>query len=204
MITDNAYKEGIAILSTTFRIIPESDGDRKIVLRMWRSVFDERFEDDREFLLAVKRFVLNTPKLYPGDNWLAMFLELAKPKVKETVGDVINLIFDVINTVSFLYPNEATKNKLAWLESHSPIAYAIGNRIGWAEMAKSTNLDVLRGQIRAIADEEIRRANESGIIPKTASQAIGDERGAVSLKQIIQNTAIGGQKLLDIDKHTRE
>ena len=44
MITDNAYKEGIAILSTTFRIIPESDGDRKIVLRMWRSVFQRKHQ----------------------------------------------------------------------------------------------------------------------------------------------------------------
>lgn len=194
MITNNAFKEGVALLNTTFRIMPDDDNDRKIALRLWRSTFDERFDTDGDFLSTVKQFILGTPKLYPGDNWLAILLERAKPKVKETVGDVVELILDVLGSVSFLYPDEDTKAKLNWLKSKSPVAYAIGTRLGWSEMARSSNTDVLRGQIRAIADEEIKRINATGAVAMSAKDVVLNG-GAIPLKQILQNSALESKKI---------
>lgn len=194
MITNNAFKEGVALLNTTFRIMPDDDDDRKIALRLWRSTFDERFDTDGDFLSTVKQFILGTPKLYPGDNWLAILLEKAKPKVKETVGDVVELILDVLGSVSFLYPDDDTKAKLNWLKSKSPVAYAIGTRLGWSEMARSSNTDVLRGQIRAIADEEIKRINATGAVAMSAKDVVSNG-GVIPLKQILRNSALESKKI---------
>lgn len=184
MISSNSFKKGIAVLLTAFPHLKPDDESKEYVLRFWKAAIDKNCATDEQFLDAISSFVLNTPKLYPTDNWLAMLIDRLKPKIRETVGDVTELILDVISSVSFIYPNEATDRKLMWLKEKSPITYAIGSRIGWREMAECTNLDVLRGQIRAIAEAEIDRTNETGQIAFSAKNVV-EKREMIALKDII-------------------
>ena len=186
MISSNSFKKGIAVLLATFPHLKPDEESQEYVLRFWKAAIDKNCATDEQFLDAVSSFVLNTPKLYPTDNWLAMLIDSLKPKVQETIGDITELIIDVISSVSFIYPSEETENKLQWLKEKSPISFAVGNRIGWRSMAECTNIDVLRGQIRSIAEAEIDRANKIGQITLSAKefvQLLGDSNKKLLIKE---------------------
>lgn len=172
MISSNSFKKGIAVLLAAFPHLKPDDESKEYVLRFWKAAIDKNCATDEQFLDAIGRFVLETPKLYPTDNWLAMLIDSLKPKIQETIGDVTELIIDVISSVSFVYPSEETENKLQWLKEKSPISYAVGNRLGWRSMAECSDLGVLRGQIRAIAEAEIERANKIGQITLSAKEFV--------------------------------
>ena len=190
-LTDKAFKQGVATLLTVFPHLTPDAENREFVMKFWKRAFEQVAQSEQQFIDAVNSFVLNTTKLYPSDNWLAMLLNNMKPKIKETAGDVVELIFDVLRSVSFSYPNIKTVEKMEWLKSKSPIAYAVGNRLGWKQMAVSENYDVLRGQIRTLAEAEIARANQNGYIASTAEDVVEDK----NLIPLI--SSISDKKLLD-------
>lgn len=188
MVTDYNFKSGMSLIFSTFpHLKPTENAD--FVLKVWHKAFNSL--TDEQFVSAVSDFAINTKKLYPSDNWVAMVLDRFKPKVTETVGDIVELIMNVIGSVSFLYPNEQTQIALNNLKAKSPIAYAVGTRLGWREMATSENMDVLRGQIRAIAEQEVTRANETGSIAPSAKDVVEDGGELIPLIQRISK-----QKLL--------
>lgn len=190
MISSNSFKKGIAVLLATFPHLKPDEESQEYVLRFWKAAIDKNCDSDDQFQDAIGRFVLETPKLYPTDNWLAMLIDKLKPKIQETIGDITELIIDVISSVSFIYPNEATENKLQWLKEKSPISYAVGNRLGWRSMSECSDLGVLRGQIRAIAEAEIERANRIGQITLSARefvQLFADSNQKLLIKEEKQN-----------------
>lgn len=103
------------------------------------------FQDISNALLdAAVRFVTENPKLFPGDSFIAMIRQLAKPVLQET-GDVVELAFQAVRDFVPMHERDA----MEWLKSKSPLIAASVRRIGYLELA-GQEPDVIRGQLRAI------------------------------------------------------
>lgn len=164
-VTLDNFKKGLAVLWATFPSI-KPNSDSEFILRVWLKAFSRL--TDEQFLNGIQKFVFEIKKLYPSDNWIAILLDICKPKLRENANDVTRLIMDTISNYNY-YDPEGFRNSLNKLKKQSPIAYATGERLGWTDMVQTSNMEVLRGQIFRSAEMEIKRANETGIIQINAS-----------------------------------
>jgi hypothetical protein len=121
--------------------------------------------EDKDFLNAISRFLLEKPKLYPGDNFIALIRQVARPTLTETEGDVIELAFQAARDFGYMREKDA----LDWLKKKSPLVAAAVRRFGYLDICKSENSDVIRGQLRAIFKAEKERSRQAGGIVESAA-----------------------------------
>lgn len=89
-----------------------------------------------------------------------------------------------MNRFGGIYGN-ATKAR-AWVELRSPIcASVIFDKVGFYEIATATNLDVIRGQIKQIFNEEKERALRLGVIAGSAKEFVAGLPDADKVKSLI-------------------
>lgn len=163
-----AFKQGLSILFASHPQL-EPKQDKNFVLKAWRAMFQDMSEQD--FLNAITRFVMETPKLYPGDNWVAQVRQLAKPTLPETEGDCIELAFEAVSQFGYMREPEA----MNWIETKSPLIAACVQRIGFQMICKSEEPDVIRGQLRATFKTEKERSKQFSGVVSTAQDFIGGQ-----------------------------
>ncbi len=164
ILTETGFTNALAILYTTHPQLRPDKAVEKFILQVWFKLFQDLSDD--VLINAVARFVIETPKLYPGDSWLAMVRQIAKPTLPETEGDCVELVLESVSRFGYMRESDA----MDWLQSRSPLIAACARRIGYQEICRSENSDVLRGQIRAIFKSEKERAIQAGGIMSSAEQ----------------------------------
>lgn len=171
MASELGFKKAMALLFVTFpdRKPAGSVDEIKLALDVWRQIFACLTDD--ELLVATGRFVRETKKIFPGDNPMAAILDLAKPKLVETSGDVIELAEEAVGKFGFYRVPEA----MAWLEDKSSLCAAAIRRFGFREFCSAENAEVARGQLKAIFLEEKRRAESLGGVVRSAVDLNSDE-----------------------------
>ncbi|HMM59993.1 MAG TPA: hypothetical protein PKC25_07670, partial [Candidatus Rifleibacterium sp.] len=112
-------------------------------MNIWAEIYKQI--SDAELMAAASRFIAETTKIYPDDDPFAMIRELARPILPETEGDCVELAFEAVQ--SFGYMRE--KDAMAWLKARSPLVAAAVQRVGFLEICRSEEPDVIRGQLRA-------------------------------------------------------
>lgn len=167
-MNEDAFRKGLAVLYSTHPQL-EPRKEKEFVLKAWCAMFKDLTE--KQFLDAVAKFVMEVPKLYPGDNWIAMVRQIAKPTLPETEGDCVELAFDAVREFGYMNEDKA----IQWLEAKSPLIAACVRRIGYREICMSEEPDVLRGQLRAIFKAEKERSKQFGGVVSTAKDFIGGQ-----------------------------
>jgi hypothetical protein len=162
-----AFYTALAKLFVTFpnRSPKGSQAEQDAIYEMWERAFCHI--PVMEFDEIVNRFILETTHLFPDDNLIAMLRKKAIPEFQETSGDCIELAFEAISRFGGIY-GKAGEAK-AWVQSKSPLcASVIFDKVGYHEIATATNLDVIRGQITRIFNEEKERATKFGVVAGSA------------------------------------
>lgn len=165
-------------LSILFAAFPDrspggSSDDRKAIFGMWDAAFGDF--TDAAFRATVTRFILETPKLFPGDNPIAMIRRMGKPDFIETTGDCVELLNEAVSEFGSYRETAAMK----WIEARSPLIAAAVKRFGFREYCMAENAEVARGQIRAIFEAEKLRAKELGGIVQSAARLEGGKTPAM-------------------------
>lgn len=176
-MNQNEFKQGLAVLFSVHpQLEPKHSHSKDLVYRAWFKMFADL--EGNQFLNAVTKFVLETPKLYPGDNFVAMIRQAAVPVLQETEGDVIELAFQAVRDFGYMRERDA----MQWLKTKSPLVAAAVQRIGFLALCKCEEPDVIRGQLRAIFKGEKDRARQSGGIVESATHL---EHGLPDNKKLI-------------------
>ena len=166
MLTQSEFKQGLSVVFASHpQLEPKKSAD--LIYKMWFSMFKDL--DGQCFLNAVTRFVVETPKLYPGDNFIAIIRQIAVPTLQETEGDAIELAFEAARNFGRMREAEA----MAWLKEKSPLIASVVGRFGFREICTSTEPDVIRGQLRAIFKGEKERSRQVGGIVESAKHLSG-------------------------------
>lgn len=168
-MNENTFRKGLAVLFATHPQLKPTGEHKDFVYKTWAAMFKDM--PDQEFLDTITRFVMETPKLYPGDNWVAMVRQLASPTLPETEGDCIELAFEAVSRFGYMRESEATD----WLQTKSPLIAACVQRIGFQMICKSEEPDVIRGQLRAIFKTEKERSKQFGGVVSTAQDFIAGQ-----------------------------
>ena len=165
MLSQKAFKEGIAIVLSIHKQF-EPRENKQVIYRAWYSMFKDL--NDKQFLDAVAKFMLEGRKLYPGDNFISEIRQIALPKFIETEGDCVELAFAAVRKFGYMRGKEA----LDWLKVRSPLAASVVQRIGFGELCrcKTENLETLRGQMRGFFKAEKDRAKTHGQVIESATQ----------------------------------
>jgi hypothetical protein len=142
---------------------PATEGDGKLALQIWSEIY--KTISDPELMSAAARFIAETTKIYPDDDPFAMIRELARPILPETEGDCVELAFEAVQ--SFGYMRE--KDAMDWLKVRSPLVAAAVQRVGFLEICRSEEPDVIRGQLRAIFKAEKERSVKHGGVVESAT-----------------------------------
>ncbi len=142
---------------------PANESDGKLALQIWSEIY--KHISDSELMSAAARFIAETVKIYPDDDPFAMIRELARPILPETEGDCVELAFEAVQ--SFGYMRE--KDAMDWLRSKSPLVAAAVQRVGFLELCRSEEPDVIRGQLRAIFKAEKERSIKHGGVVESAT-----------------------------------
>lgn len=172
MLTNTGFKKTLAII---FSVHPhlEPNSGQDFVYKAWFQMLRD-FDDD-SLIQAATRFVMEVPKLFPGDNFIAQIRQLARPTLQETEGDAVELAFAAASKFGGYRENEA----MAWLNERSPLIAAVVRRVGFRDICNSCEPDVIRGQLRSIFKSEKERAKQVGGIVESAehlSCGLPDER----------------------------
>ena len=189
MLTQSEFKQGLLVVFASHpQLEPKKSAD--LIYKMWFSMFKDL--DSQCFLNAVARFVVEVPKLYPGDNFIAIIRQMAVPTLQETEGDAIELAFEAARNFGYMREDEA----ISWLKEKSPLIAAVVNRFGFREICTSTEPDVIRGQLRAIFKGEKERSKQVGGIVESAKHlSRGDNKQLLPLLN-----RIGNKRLTDESK----
>jgi len=142
---------------------PSTESDIGLAMNIWAEIYKQI--SDAELMAAASRFVAETTKIYPDDDPFAMIRELARPILPETEGDCVELAFEAVQ--SFGYMRE--KDAMAWLRARSPLVAAAVQRVGFLEICRSEEPDVIRGQLRAIFKAEKERSVKHGGVVESAT-----------------------------------
>lgn len=178
------FYSALAKLFVTFpsRTPKGSQCEQDAIYEMWEASFSH--VSAAEFDRAVNAFILETTTLFPDDNLIAMLRKRLAPQINETSGDCIELALEAVNRFGGIYGNAAKAR--AWVESRSPIcASVIFDKVGFYEIATATNLDVIRGQIKHIFNEEKERALKLGVIAGSAKDFVAGLPAADKVKSVI-------------------
>lgn len=187
MLTNDGFKKALAIILSVHPQLDPKES-KEFVYKAWYRMFQDI--SDKALLDAASRFVMEYPKLFPGDNFVAIIRQIVKPMLSETEGDCIELTLESVSKFGYMREPEA----MSWLQNRSPLIAACVRRIGYQEICRSENSDVLRGQIRAIFKSERERAIQAGGIIASAEQL---ESGSLPRKLIPLAERVG--KLLEKD-----
>lgn len=184
MLTNDGFKKALAIV---FSVHPQLEpcGDKDFIYKAWYRMLHDI--DDATLLDAAVRFGTETPDLYPGSNFIAKIRLIAKPSLQETEGDAIELAFQAVRDFGYMREKAA----MEWLKSKSPLVAAAVRRIGFLEICRSEEPDVIRGQLRGIFKSEKDRAQTAGGIVETASDlknGLPDNSRLIGLTQRIGKT----------------
>lgn len=192
MLTSDGFKKALALVFSVHRQLEPAE-NKDFIYRAWHRMLCDI--PDSMLFDAAARFVTETPKLYPGDNFIAILRQLATPTLPETEGDAVELAFEAVRLFGYIREDDA----MAWLKSKSPLIAASVRRLGYQEMCKSEESDVIRGQLRAIFKSEKDRAKQAGGIVESAKDLSGGLPMADKLLRLTQNIGkgipqIGGPK----------
>ncbi len=142
---------------------PPTESDIGLAMNIWAEIYKQI--SDAELMAAASRFVAETTKIYPDDDPFAMIRDLARPILPETEGDCVELAFEAVQ--SFGYMRE--KDAMDWLKARSPLIAAAVQRVGFLEICRSEEPDVIRGQLRAIFKAEKERSVKHGGVVESAT-----------------------------------
>lgn len=162
MLTNDGFKKALAIVFSVHSQL-EPKENKEFIYKAWYRMFQDI--SDSALLDAAVRFVTENPKLFPGDSFIAMIRQLAKPVLQETEGDVVELAFQAVRDFGYMRERDA----MEWLKSKSPLIAASVRRIGYLELCRSEEPDVIRGQLRAIFKSEKDRSVQAGGIVESAT-----------------------------------
>ena len=146
---------------------PPTESDVVLAMNIWAEIYKQI--SDAELMAAASRFIAETTKIYPDDDPFAMIRELARPILPETEGDCVELAFEAVQ--SFGYMRE--KDAMDWLKVRSPLVAAAVQRVGFLEICRSEEPDVIRGQLRAIFKAEKERSVKHGGVVESAKDLTG-------------------------------
>lgn len=146
---------------------PPTESDVVLAMNIWAEIYKQI--SDAELMAAASRFIAETTKIYPDDDPFAMIRELARPILPETEGDCVELAFEAVQ--SFGYMRE--KDAMDWLKVRSPLVAAAVQRVGFLEICRSEEPDVIRGQLRAIFKAEKERSVKHGGVVESARDLTG-------------------------------
>lgn len=130
--------------------------------QMWEAIYAP--VPDCALLEAAARWMAKTVKVWPDDDPLAEILQMAQPVMPETSGDCMELALEAISKFGRYHEDKAD----AWLKERSPLVAAVVRRFGFVNLCDCENLEVARGQIRAMFQEEKERAARLGGVLETA------------------------------------
>lgn len=186
MLTNNGFKKALAIV---FSVHPqlEPKENKEFIYKAWYRMLQDI--SDKSLLDAASRFVMEHPKLYPGDNFVAMIRQMAKPQMIETKGDCIELAFAMVQKYGYIREADAMKE----LKERSPLVAAAVQRIGFLELCRAENSEVIRGQLRAIFDDEKARSVQLGGIVESATHL---EHGLPDNEKLVGLVNKIGKKIL--------
>ena len=188
MLTNDGFKKALALVFSVHKQL-EPVENKDFIYRAWHRMLCDI--SDPALLGAAARFITETPKLYPGDNFIAILRQLAQPILPETEGDCVELAFEAAQ--SFGYMRE--KDAMDWLKSRSPLVAAAVRRVGFLEICRSEEPDVIRGQLRAIFKSEKERAKQAGGIVESAKDLSGGLPVADKLLKLTQNIGNGNLQI---------
>lgn len=162
MLTNDGFKKALAIVFSVHQQL-EPKENKEFIYKAWYRMLQDI--SDGPLLDAAVRFVTETPKLFPGDSFIAMIRQIAIPILQETEGDVVELAFQAVRDFGYMRERDA----MEWLKSKSPLIAASVRRIGYLELCRSEEPDVIRGQLRAIFKSEKDRSMQAGGIVESAT-----------------------------------
>ncbi len=184
MLTNDGFKKALAIVFSVHQQL-EPKENKEFIYKAWYRMLQDI--SDGPLLDAAVRFVTETPKLFPGDSFIAMIRQIAIPILQETEGDVIELAFDAIHRFGYTRERDA----MEWLKERSPLIAAAVRRIGFLEMCRSEQPDVIRGQLKAIFKAEKERAIQTGGIVESATHLEGGLANSEKMLALTQKIGKG-------------
>ena len=184
MLTNTGFKKALAIIFSIHQQL-EPKENKDFIYKAWFRMLHDISDED--LLNAVTRFITENTKLYPGDNFIAIIRQIAKPAFIETEGDAVELAFEAASMFGRYKEAEA----MAWIRSKSKLVAAAVQRLGFLELCDSTQPDVIRGQLRAIFAAEKSRAKEIGAVCDSATQL--DDGINKKLLDFVAGFKIGGK-----------
>lgn len=167
-------------------IEPKSDVQTFVYSIWYESLKDLSFDELKAALVV---FAKQNKTLYPGDNWIAIIRDIARPVLSETEGDCIELAMEAIRKFGYMREESA----LEWIKEKSPVVAAAVRRVGFRDLCMSEQPDVIRGQLRAVFKTEKERAKQFGGIVETAKDLSG---GLPFKDRLLQLTEKIGRKAL--------
>lgn len=187
MLNQENFKKGLTVLFSIHGQL-EPKENKELVYRAWYAMLKDI--PNQAFLNAITKFVLETKKLFPGDNWIAQVREIASPKLQETEGDCLELAFEAVSRFGYMEERKA----MSWLKEKSPLVAAAVRRFGFGELCKSEKTEVARGQLRAIFKTEKERSIKAGGVVESAKDL--DQGIPKKLLDLGKNIGNGGKKAL--------
>lgn len=188
MLTNDGFKKALALVFSVHKQLEPTE-NKDFVYRAWNRMLCDI--SDVALLDAAARFVTETPKIYPGDNFIAILRQFAAPILPETEGDAVELAFEAVRLFGYIREDDA----MTWLKAKSPLIAASVRRLGYQEMCKSEEPDVIRGQLRAIFKSEKERAKQAGGIVESAKDLSGGLPAADKLLKLAQNIGKSNLKI---------
>lgn len=186
-MTQDGFKKALALLFSVHPQLEPKGKDAGFIYGAWLRMFCGL--EDKQLLNAVAEFCSTHEKLYPGDSWIAIVRNMCAP-VSETCGDCHELIITAVHKFGYARAKEAFE----WLEDRSSLTAAVCRRIGYQDICMSENLDVVRGQIRAVFVEEKARADKLGGVLRSAQDLNNGSIANSALLQLAEKTSANMKK----------
>jgi hypothetical protein len=165
---------------------PTDKAQADAVMDIWTAIYSP--VPDAALMEAATRFTAQTRNLYPGSDPFAMIFDMARPVLPETAGDCLELALEAIGKFGRYHEDKA----MAWLKERSPLVAATVRRFGFVNLCDCENLEVARGQMRALFAEEKERAKTLGQVVETAKQLEGGQvqiEGPAKFEAIVSGLA---------------
>lgn len=188
MATNDGFKKALALVFSVHKQLEPGEG-KEFIYKAWQRMLSDIA--DGALLDAAARLVTEVPKLYPGDNFIAILRQFAAPTLPETEGDAVELAFEAVRLFGYIREDDA----MAWLKAKSQLIAASVRRLGYQEMCKSEEPDVIRGQLRAIFKSEKDRAKQAGGIVESAKDLSGGLPMADKLLKLTQSIGKGSPQI---------
>ena len=167
MITKENFQTSLATLSQIFPSIKKdleakTPAEQQAEIAVRYRLLDDL--NDEQLTNATKAMCQKHKQLYPGDNWSAILIDYAKPRVEEEWTDVVKVIRDFLEGTSWHYDHEGCKKAIARMKDFCPLAYVVCLKLGFQNLAEHIYDQTTIAQIRMAVEAEKKRAEEIGAI----------------------------------------